>query len=93
MYVLSAKYLITLLIHLCEQSSILGGLTPDDVMGASGTIRNVRERLASYIGNLEAVQAASSLGRTLEAKVPVCEFTIESWYIEEEGGTIAYGVL
>lgn len=77
------------LIHLCEQSSILGGLTPDDASGS-----NVRERLAGYIGNLEAVQVASSQGRTLEAKVPVREFTIESWYVEdEEGGAIAYGLL
>jgi len=92
MCVLSLKYLSTLLIHLCEQSSILGGLTPDDVIGASGT--NVRERLAGYIGNLEAVQAASSQGRTLEARVPVREFTIESWHVEgEEGGDIAYGLL
>jgi hypothetical protein len=88
------QYLSTLLIHLCEQSSILGGLTPNDVMGASGAAQNVRERLAGYIGNLEAVQAATSQGRTLEAKVPVREFTIESWCIEEEeGGVIAYGLL
>ena len=86
------EVLTTLLIQLCEQSSILSGLTPDDVIGASGT--NVRERLAGYIGNLEAVQAASSQGRTLEAEVPICEFTIESWYVEdEEGGDIAYGLL
>lgn len=77
------------LMHLCEQSNILGGLTPDDASGS-----NVRERLAGYIGNLEAVQVASSQGRTLEAKVPVREFTIESWYVEdEEGGAIAYGLL
>ena len=89
MCVLFVKGLYTLLIHLCEQTSILGGLTPDD---ASGT--NVRERLAGYIGNLEAVQVAISQGRTLEAKVPVREFTIESWYVEdEEGGAIAYGLL
>ena len=92
MYVLFVKYLSTLLIHLCGQSNILGGLTPDDAMSASGA--NVRERLAGYIGNLEAVQVASSQGRTLEAKVPVREFTIESWYIEdEESGAIAYGLV
>jgi len=80
--------------HLCEQSGILGGLMPDDVMGASGTTQKVRERLAGYIGNLEAVQAANSQGRTLEAEVPVREFTIESWYVEDdEGGVIAYGLL
>lgn len=77
--------------HLCEQSSILGGLMPDDVMGASGTTQKVRERLAGYIGNMEAVQVANSQGRTLEAEVPVREFTIESWYVE--GGVIAYGLL
>ena len=76
--------------HLCEQSSILGGLMPDDLMAA----QKVRERLAGYIGNLEAVQAANSQGRTLEAEVPVREFTIESWYVEDdEGGVIAYGLL
>ena len=92
MCVLFVKYLSTLLIHLCGQSSILGGLTPDDAMCTSGA--NVRERLAGYIGNLEAVQVASSQGRTLEAKVPVREFTIESWCIEdEEGGAIAYGLV
>jgi hypothetical protein len=77
-----------------EQSSILGGLTPDDVMGVSGTAQKVRERLSGYIGNMEAVQAANRLGRTLKAKVPVREFTVESWYVEdEEGGVIAYGLL
>lgn len=93
MCVLFIKYLFALLIlHLfiCEQSSILGGLVPDDLMVA----QKVRERLAGYIGNLEAVQAANSQGRTLEAKVPVREFTIESWYVEDdEGGVIAYGLL
>lgn len=67
---------------------------PDDVMGTSGTTQKVRERLAGYIGNLEAVQAASSQRRMLEAEVPVREFTIESWYVEDdEGGAIAYGLL
>jgi hypothetical protein len=67
---------------------------PDDVMGTSGMTQKVRDRLAGYIGNLEAVQRANSEGRTLEAKVPVREFTIESWYVEdEEGGVIAYGLL
>lgn len=95
MCVLSIKRLSALLIfHLCEQSSILGGLMPDDVIGASGTTQKVRERLAGYIGNLEAVQAANSQGRTLEAEVPVREFTIESWYVEDdEGSVIAYGLL
>jgi hypothetical protein len=68
----------TLLIYLCEQSSVLKGLTPD------GSAEMVRKRLADYIGNLEAVQAANSQGRTLAARVPVREFTIESWYIQEE---------
>lgn len=72
----------------------MGGLTPDDVMGVSGAAQKVRERLSGYIGNMEAVQAANSLGRTFEAKVPVREFTVESWYVEdEEGGVIAYGLL
>ncbi len=63
-------------------------------MGVSGAGQKVRERLSGYIGNMEAVQAANSLGRTLEAKVPVREFTVESWYVEdEEGGVIAYGLL
>jgi hypothetical protein len=84
--------------HLCKQSSILDGLTPDDVMNGSGT-EVVRERLSGYIGNMEAVQAASSRGRTLEAKVPVREFTIESWYVEEGEDepcgerVVAYGLL
>ena len=88
----------TLLNWLYEQSSVLNGLTPDDVIGASGSAEMVRERLADYIGNLEAVQAASSQGRTLATKVPVREFTIESWYVEEEEeegdgrGVIAYGL-
>jgi hypothetical protein len=85
------QVLIRSFFHLCEQSGILGGLMPDDVMGASDTSQKVRERLARYIGNLEAVQAANSQGRTLEAEVPVREFTIESWYVE--GGVIAYGLL
>jgi hypothetical protein len=76
-------------LHLWEQSGILGGLIP-----ASGTTQKVRERLAGYIGNLEAVQAANSQGRTLKAEVPVREFAIESWYVEdEEGGVIAYGLV
>jgi hypothetical protein len=87
-------YLCCSFCHLREQSSILGGLTPDDVMGVSGTAQKVRERLSGYIGNMEAVQAANRLGRTLKAKVPVREFTVESWYVEdEEGGVIAYGLL
>lgn len=64
---------------------------PDDVMGPSSTTQKIRERLAGYIGNLEAVQAAKSQGRTLEAKVSVREFTIESWYVEDDD--IAYGLL
>ena len=93
MYVLSIKFLSALFnFFICEQSGVLSGLMPDDVMGASGT-QKVRERLAGYIGNLEAVQAANSQGRTLEAEVPVREFTIESWYVgDEEGGDIAYGL-
>ena len=56
--------------------------------------QKVRERLAKYIGNLEAVQGANSQGRTLEAEVPVREFTIESWYVEDsDDGVIAYGLL
>jgi hypothetical protein len=67
---------------------------PDDVMRASGATQKVRERLAGYIGNLEAVQAANNQGRTLEAEVPVREFTIESWYVEDdEGSAIAYGLV
>jgi hypothetical protein len=90
----SSIYLRCSFFHLCEQSSILGGLMPDDVTGTSGTTQKVRERLAGYIGKLEAVQAANSQGRTLEAEVLVREFTIESWYVEdEEGGAIAYGLL
>ena len=54
--------------------------------------QKVRERLARYIGNLEAVQMANSQGITLEAKVPVGEFTIESWYVEDGEGVIAYGL-
>jgi hypothetical protein len=56
----------------------------------------VRERLSVYVGNLEAVQAASSQGRTLEAKVPVQEFSIESWYVEDESSderVVVYGLL
>lgn len=84
--------------HQCKQSNILDGLPPDDVMNGSGT-EVVRERLSVYIGNLEAVQAASSQGRTLEAKVPVREFDIESWHVEdgedELSGerVVAYGLL
>ena len=59
----------------------------------------IRKRLADYIGNLEVVQAANSQGRTVVAKVPVREFTIESWYVEEEEDAgpsgkrvIAYGL-
>ena len=73
-----------MLIHPREQSNMLGDLLPDDVMGGSGITEMVRERLSGFIGNLEAVQAANSQGRTLEAKVPVREFTIESWYVEDE---------
>ncbi len=77
-----------------EQSSLLKGLSPDDVVGPSGGMAIVRERLADYIGNLEAVQAASSMGRTLAASVPVHEFTIESWQVEDdETGVIAYGLV
>jgi hypothetical protein len=80
---------------LCKQSNILDGLTPDDVM--DGTCTDVvRERLSVYIGNLEAVQAASSQGRTLEAEVPVREFAIESWYVgdgEDDERVVAYGLL
>lgn len=62
-------------------------------MGTSGGMATVCERLAGYIGNLEAVQAANSLGRTLAANVPVREFTIESWRVEDdETGVIAYGL-
>ena len=84
---------------LYEQSSILHGLTPDDVIGASGSAEIVRKRLADYIGNLEAVQAASSQGRTLATKVPIREFRIESWYVQEEEEdedsqrVIAYGLI
>ncbi|KAI9511113.1 hypothetical protein F5148DRAFT_1173785 [Russula earlei] len=76
-----------------EKSRILDGLTPDDVMSALGVFR---DRLAGYIGNLEAVQAANSQGRVLEAKVPLREFTIESWHVgDDESGkqVIAYGLL
>jgi hypothetical protein len=75
----------------------LDGLAPDDVMdGTSADV--VRERLSVYIGNLEDVQAASSQGRTLEAKVPVREFAIESWYVgdgddSDESRAVAYGLL
>lgn len=78
---------------------MLGGLLPDDVMGGSGMTEMVRERLSGFIGNLEAVQAANSQGRTLEAKVPVREFTIESWCVQgeedESSGepVVAYGLL
>jgi len=76
----------------------LDGLTPDDVMDGTGA-DVVRERLSVYIGNLEDVQAASSQGRTLEAKVPVREFAIESWHVgdgEDESSdeqVVAYGLL
>jgi hypothetical protein len=77
----------------CEQSNLLRGLSPDDAVGASGGTEVLRERLAGYIGNLEAVQAASSLGRTVAASVPVREFSIESWQVEDdETGVIAYGL-
>jgi hypothetical protein len=86
--------------HPREQSSMLGGLSlDDDVMARSGMTEMVRERLSGFIGNLEAVQAANSQGRTLEAKVPVREYTIESWYVEgekdESNGepVVAYGLL
>jgi len=55
----------------------------------------IRDRLVGYIGNMEAVQAANNL----EAKVPVREFTIESWYVEDEEDVssgkrdIAYGLM
>ncbi|KAI9459437.1 hypothetical protein BJY52DRAFT_1148908 [Lactarius psammicola] len=76
-----------------QNSSLLKWLSPDDIVGASGGMAIVRERLADYIGNLEAVQAANSLGRTLAASVPVREFTIESWQVEDdETGVIAYGL-
>ena len=72
---------------------MLRGLSPDDVVAASGGTARVRERLGDYIGNLEAVQAANSLGRTLAVNVPVREFTIESWQVEDdETGVIAYGL-
>ena len=68
-------------------------MSPDDVAGASGGMATIRERLADYIGNLEAVQAANSLGRTLAVNVPVREFTIESWQVEDdETRVIAYGL-
>ncbi|KAH9020446.1 hypothetical protein EDB85DRAFT_2095013 [Lactarius pseudohatsudake] len=70
-----------------HNSSILRGLSPDDVAGGTAI---VRKRLADYIGNLEAVQAANSLKRTLAASVPVREFTIESWQVEDD--VIAYGL-
>jgi hypothetical protein len=92
-YVSSFKYVSTLLTHPREQSSMLGGLSPDDVMSGSGMTEMVRERLSGFIGNLEAVQAANSQGRTLEAKVPVCEYTIESWLVEDESSVVAYGLL
>jgi hypothetical protein len=89
----------TLLISLYEQSSILKGLTPDGVIGTSNSAEMIRKRLADYIGNLEAVQGANSQGRTVAAKVPVREFTIESWYVQEEEDdgpsgkrVIAYGL-
>lgn len=69
------------------------GITPD---AKSGTTEKVRQRLARYLGNLEAVQSANSQGRTLEAKVPVCEFSIESWYVDDGSSgerVIAYGLL
>jgi hypothetical protein len=76
-----------------EQSSILKGLTPDDI---SRSAEIIRKRLADYIGNVEAVQAGNINGRTIAAKVPIREFTIESWYVgeeEEEGKrVIAYGL-
>ncbi|KAI0247944.1 hypothetical protein BJV78DRAFT_1241315 [Lactifluus subvellereus] len=59
-----------------QNSSILNGLTPDDVIGASGSAEMVRERLADYVGNIEAVQTANSQGRTLATKV--------LWYVQEE---------
>jgi hypothetical protein len=72
---------------------LLKGLSPDDAVGASGGTEILRERLAGYIGNLEAVQAANSLGRTVAANVPVREFSIESWQVEDdETGVIAYGL-
>lgn len=76
----------------CEQSSLLRGVSPDDAVGESGGSAKVRERLAGYIGNLEAVQAANSKGRTLVADVPVREFSIESWQVEGDEGVIAYGL-
>jgi hypothetical protein len=82
-----------------EQSSMLGGFSPDELMSGSGMTGMVRKRLSRYIGNLEAVQTANSQGRTLVAKVPVCEFTIESWYVEgeedESSGepVVAYGLV
>lgn len=92
---LCSEMMLILLMHLWKQSHILDGLTPDDVMDGTGA-EVVRERLSVYIGNLEAVQAASSQGRTLEAKVPVREFAIESWYVgdgEDESRVVAYGLL
>ena len=77
----------------CEQSSLLRGLSPDDAVSESGGgSAKVRERLAGYIGNLEAVQAANSQGRTVAADVPVREFSIESWRVEDDEGVIAYGL-
>src|SRR6267378_7658937 len=74
---------------ICQQSNVLRGVFPDEVVGASAGTALVRERLANYIGNIEAVQAANSQGRTLAADVPVREFTIESWRVEDgETGVI-----
>jgi len=90
----SSVYLRCSYFYLYDQSGILSGVMPDDVMGPSGTTQKVRERLAEYIGNLEAVQAANSQGRTLKAEVPVREYTIESWNVEDyERSVIAYGLL
>ncbi|KAI0306301.1 hypothetical protein B0F90DRAFT_731930 [Multifurca ochricompacta] len=80
-----------------QNSNILKGLSADDVMNSSGFTDVVRERLADFIGNLEAVQMANSQGRMLEAKVPVSEFTVESWYVQEGEDeslkSIAYGLI
>ena len=73
---------------------MLRGLSPDDVVAASGGTAKICERLGDYIGNLEAVQAANSLGKTIAVDVPVREFTIESWQVEDdETGAIAYGLV
>ncbi|KAI0263356.1 hypothetical protein BC834DRAFT_309854 [Gloeopeniophorella convolvens] len=78
-----------------QNSTLLRGLTPAGVAAEADPAEVLRARLADWIGNLEGVQAASERGRTVQPRVPVREYTLESWYVpgEDEGEqVVAYGL-